>query len=283
MSFLRSLGVHVATVCDRIEYERQLAATNDELENRVEARTRELRDAQTELLRKERLATLGQLTATVSHELRNPLAAMRPSTYILSKKYGDDEATQRALERIERGINRCDHIIDELLDFARITKLEYSHQELDRWLAEMLQEQQLPGDLKVQLHQGLDGYSVDFDPHRLRRALINIIENAAQSFVSDNDGKVADNANIELSTRVIDGRIELVLKDNGPGIAADVLPHIFEPLYSTRNFGVGLGMPTVKQIMEQHDGGIDVQSKAGEGTTVTLWLPTRPAAADQLH
>lgn len=283
LSFLRSLGVHVATVCDRIEYERQLAATNDELENRVEARTRELREAQHELLRKERLATLGQLTATVSHELRNPLAAMRPSTYILRKKYTDDESAQRALERIERGINRCDHIIDELLDFTRITSLECSRQELDRWLAEMLQEQRLPGDLKVHLHRGLDGYYVEFDPHRLRRALINIIENAAQAFVSETDGKVADNANIELSTRVNDGRVELVLKDNGPGIPEDVLPRIFEPLYSTRNFGVGLGMPTVKQIMEQHDGGIDVQSKPGEGTTVILWLPTHSPGTDRLH
>lgn len=283
MTYLQSISRQVSATMDRIHMIRQLQASKQLLEYRVEERTQELKDAQVELLRRERLSTLGQLTATVSHELRNPLAAMRPSTYILRKKLTEDEAAIRALERIERGINRCDHIIDELLDFTRITSLERSRQELDRWLAEVMQEQQWPGSLKVSLHCGLDGYLVDFDPHRLRRALINIIENAAQSFVADAEGKIAGNASIELSTQLVNDRVEIILKDNGPGIPADVLPHIFEPLFSTRNFGVGLGMPTVKQIMEQHEGGVEVQTIPGEGTTVTLWLPTHPSAADQLH
>ncbi len=275
--FLSSVAKQVAAACDRIIYEEELNQHRDNLESLVEERTLELKAAQGELLRKERLATLGQLTATVSHELRNPLGAMRPSTYVLRQKMepGDD-AMRRAVDRIERGIERCDHIIDELLDFTRTPQLEKLNQDLDRWMDGVVKDHAFPDGLKIDVNHGLDGLHTDFDAHRLRRALVNILDNAAQALVSEADGQVAENASLHLQTQRSNGRVELVLQDNGPGIAEEILPKIFEPLFSTKNFGVGLGMSAVKLIMEQHNGGIDVASMPGEGTTVTLWLPVTP-------
>lgn len=275
LTFLESLASHVVSAFERIRYEGELARYRDHLEELVESRTRELKQAQVELVRRERLSTLGQLTATVSHELRNPLGAMRSSTFILRQKLQqeDDPAVIRAVDRVERGIERCDHIIDELLDFTRITSLDKSYLNFDRWVATVIKDQSLPNGVRLESNLGLDGLHVDFDPHRLRRALINIIDNAVQAMIPNGEETPAVDAILDISTRVRNGRIELVVRDNGAGISQEVLPRIFEPLFSTKNFGVGLGMPAVKQIMMQHDGGIEIDSKPGQGTIVILWLP----------
>ena len=275
ITFLRTLCAQIAIVCDRIDYERRLAQSNDELEQRVEARTRELKETQEELVRRERLAVLGQLTATVSHELRNPLGAIRPSAYVLRKKLesSDDRSLIEALDRIERSIDRCDHIIEELLDFTRTSRLQKASTNLDQWLRFVVDEQEVPAGIRVDIDAGLDNLKKDIDSFRMRRVVINVLENSVQAFTSEDDGSLQVDARIHVTTGLQDGRIEMRFHDNGPGIAQDVMPHIFEPLFSTKNFGVGLGMPAVKQIMELHGGDIAVESVAGEGTTVTLWLP----------
>ena len=273
--FLNTLAMQISNVCKRIEYERRLAESNDELERRVEERTRELREAQEELVRNERLAVLGQLTATVSHELRNPLGSIRPSTYVLRKKLdsSDDRSILEAIDRIERGIERCDHIIEELLDFTRASRLQKTSVILDQWLEFTVEEQSIPDAIKVALSMGLDGMKVDIDSFRMRRVLVNILENAVHSLTSEEDGEIKAGARIDINTSLEQGQVEIRCTDNGSGIAEDVMQHIFEPLFSTKNFGVGLGMPAVKQIMEFHGGGIEVESVEGKGTTVTLWLP----------
>ena len=274
ITFLRTLCAQIAIVCDRIGYEQQLAQSNDELERRVEERTHELKEAQDELLRHERLTVLGQLTATVSHELRNPLGAMRPSAYVLRKKLegSGDASIAEALERIERSIDRCDHIIEELLDFTRASRLQKASTNLDSWLQFAVGEQVIPAGIQVDFDAGLDDLKTEIDSFRMRRVVINLLENSIQAFTSEDNGTLQADARIHISTGLHGDRIEARFHDNGPGIPEDVMPHIFEPLFSTKNFGVGLGMPAVKQIMELHGGGIEVASVAGQGTTVTLWL-----------
>jgi len=212
---------------------------------------------------------------------------MRSSTFILKQKLQDDDhAVQRAVDRIERGIERCDHIIDELLDFTRITSLEKSTRSLDQWIASIVKEQTLPAGIGIETSFGLDGLHAEFDPHRLRRALVNVIDNAVQAMIPNGAETPITGAMVHVSTHVSNGRIEIVVQDNGSGIAPEVLPRIFEPLFSTKNFGVGLGMPAVKQIMQQHGGGIEINSEPGIGTTITLWLPMRgssPAAEPVSH
>lgn len=272
---LRMFGT-IMDITELKRVEAELERHRDHLEELVKERTRELESAQQELLRKERLATLGQLTATVSHELRNPLAAMMPALYVLRNRTESDD--RRVLDQfscIERNIQRCDRIIDELLDFARISDLSLSPTLLDNWLNQILDEQAPAVDIAVHKDFNLAGLVVRIDRDRLRRALINVYDNACQSMVLDNDqNRHIENAAVTVSSRLTPDRLELIMTDRGPGIPEHVLPKIFEPLYSTKSFGVGLGLPTVKQIMEQHGGGIEIVPMEGNGTRTVLWLPS---------
>ncbi len=266
----------VRDITDRKKAEYELAKYRDHLEELVEERTRELHNAQDELVRKERLATLGQLTATVSHELRNPLGAIRPSLFIIERitESMDNEKLKNAVERVDRNIARCDHIIDELLDFTRITELEVLPVEMDSLIDTVINEQVVPAAVKIEREAGLGDETIKIDANRFRRAFINVFENAIHAMLKDEStDDYIDNASLQIKSIHNNDRIEISVTDNGYGIPDDVMKKIFEPLFSTKGFGVGLGMPTVKQIMEQHCGGIEIQSTAGQGTTVTLWLP----------
>lgn len=256
----------------------ELNTYRTQLEQLVQERTEELRLANAELVKKERLATLGQLTATVSHELRNPLGAMRPSLYLLQKCIDtDNPKLSAALNRLDRNIQRCDHIIDELLDFTRAQDLQLEPVEMNDWLRDLLSEQDFPDGLTVEERLSPEKVYIKADRHRLRRALINVIDNANQAMMEPE--ATGPKPVLTLSTQLEDARIAIHIRDNGPGIREEDLPHIFEPLFSTKAFGVGLGMPTVKKIIEELDGEISIDTHIGDGTTVTLWLPVEAATS----
>lgn len=265
-------------ITERKRIEEELAKLNSELETRVDERTAELRDAQAELVKSERLSTLGQLTATVSHELRNPLGAMRTSMYVVEKKTeGQSDSITRAIGRVNRSITRCDQIIDELLDYTRIRSLDIRAVPLDDWLADLLDEQAVPDDVEIRRKFGAPSVRAPADVDRLRRAVINVYENACHALTSPHHDATPRNRNLlTVETRVRKDRFEIVITDNGPGIPADLRQKVFEPLFSTKNFGVGLGLPTVAQIMEQHGGGINVSKNRGGGAKFSLWLPMMP-------
>lgn len=251
-----------------------------ELERRVKERTAELQIVQEELLRKERLATLGQLTATVSHELRNPLGVIRNTMFTIAEAaQANGWQLERAVGRIDRSIGRCDTIITDLLDYTRIRQLQREKFPLDTWLAEVLDEQKIPDRIALVREFGAGDPVVSVDADRLRRVIINLVDNAAQAIEGDRDGK-ANSAppRITIRTRVTPERVEVEITDTGPGIPPDVFKRIFEPLFSTKGFGVGLGLPTVKQIMEHHGGDIEMTSTPGRGTRALVWLPLAQAA-----
>jgi len=182
---------------------------------------------------------------------------------------GKELGLEGVIARIARSIKRCDDIIDELLDYTRDTVLNREPTDVDEWLDGLLDEQEVPTGLSL----GRDltsGVEATFDQDRLRRAVINIFDNACQA-VTEN-GKGADTEVVGAS-KVNGKRVEIQVTDGGPGISDDELTKVFEPLYSTRSFGVGLGLPVVQKIVEDHGGGVDISSEIGRGTRVTLWLP----------
>ena len=271
----------VDDITERKNFEKELDRYRLNLEERVEERTKALRDTQDELVRKGRLATLGQLTATVSHELRNPLGAMRPSLYVIDKAVDkSDDRVQRAIERLDRNISRCDNIIDELLDFTRIIDLKKYSINIDKWLETLLQEQNIQAGIDVTTNFTLGEFETELDTDRLQRAIINVIDNACQAMEHENTRIPKENSHLHIETRQTEDRIELRFSDTGVGMNKNILEKIFEPLFSTKGFGVGLGMPQVKQIMEQHGGGIDIETEEGKGTTMILWLPQNIALSD---
>jgi signal transduction histidine kinase len=239
-----------------------------ELARRVEERTAELRAAQSELVRKERLSALGQLTATMAHELRNPLSAIRNTLFAVKETAANKSIDlERPLTRVERSVARCDRIINDLLDYTRVKELHLAELAPDPWIEEVLNEQRLPAGIELE-HQLAAECTIAIDPERVRRVLINLIDNAAQAMPEDAPGR-----KIKVTTALIDdGCFEFAVADTGAGIAADVLPKVFEPLFSTKSFGTGLGLPMVKQIVEQHGGTITITSEVGKGTRVTVRL-----------
>ena len=125
---------------------------------------------------------------------------------------------------------------------------------------------------------GANGAEIAFDHERLRRVIINLFNNACEAMVeAAENGLVSHPLQLNVQTFIEGDTIKVLFKDNGPGIPPDVLAKIWEPLFSTKSFGVGLGLPTVRQIMEQHEGGIDMASQEGQGTEVQFWLPVNLA------
>jgi signal transduction histidine kinase len=114
------------------------------------------------------------------------------------------------------------------------------------------------------------------DTDRLRRAVINVYENACHALAQASEAGGKRTCRITVETRVRRNRYEIIVSDSGDGIPQETLPKIFEPLFSTKNFGVGLGLPTVKQIMEQHSGGVEAGNGRRQGARFVLWLPLVP-------
>jgi signal transduction histidine kinase len=229
-----------------------------------------------ELIRKERLSAVGQLTATVAHELRNPLSAIRNCAYVLREMVGGTGALERPVARIERSVARCDNIIADLLNFTRMRELQRASIVADDWLGEVLGEQKLPEGIVLSRLLAAPGRRIDFDADRMRQVVINLVENAAQALIEQADK--AGERRITVATRATDEFFEIAITDTGPGMTGEVLAKVFDPLFSTKAAGTGLGLPTVKQIVEQHGGTITLTSDVGKGTVALIRLPHHAAA-----
>ena len=247
---------------------RAVQAVNQTLERRVAERTAQLGAMQDELLARERLSTLGELTATVAHELRNPLSVIRNAVYVVRESEGDWR--ERALQRIERSIGRCDRIIADLLDYAQIRELRRRPIRLDDWLDALLAERRVPEGFVVARHFGAGKAHVALDPDRFRCVIVNVLDNAIQALQEQEHG--ASPRRLSVATLAAQS-VEILIEDTGPGMTSEVLAKVFDPLFSTKSFGTGLGLPTAKQIVAQHGGEITLSSEVGRGTSVRIQLP----------
>jgi signal transduction histidine kinase len=228
--------------------------------------------AEAELLKKERLSVLGEFTATVANELRNPLSAIRNTLFTMREIATTSGLTlDRPIARIQRSIARCDRIIGDLLEYIRAPELSRVSVNFDEWLGEVLLDYGLPPAVTLVTEYEADGAIVWIDADRIRRVVINLIENSAQAL-----GEVPPGSHplrISVRSAIVDGALELIVADNGPGILPENMSRIFEPLFSTKSFGAGLGLSTVKQIVVQHGGTISIGSELGVGTSITIRLP----------
>jgi len=253
----------------------RMADLNRELANNLD----KLRQAQDELIRKGRLSQLGQLTATVAHELRNPLGAVRTSAFLIERKLkGKSLGIETQLKRINNGISRCDAIISQLLDFARTKTLQNDSVAVDDWLAQLVEEQAqgLPEAVAIECHLRLGDTRAEFDPARMSRALVNLMSNASEAMVGKGDDPARFTIaapQIIIGSRLTARGVEISVSDNGPGISSETKDRIREPLFTTKSFGTGLGLPAAEKILEQHGGGIDIDSEPGKGACFTLWWP----------
>lgn len=250
------------------------------------ANMKKLTEAQDEMLRRGKMAQLGQLTATVAHELRNPLGAVRTSVFLLERKLRDKGlGVEPQIVRIGNGVQRCDDIISQLLDFARSRTLQLTTHDFDGWVEEILGEeaQKLPAAVSIGFEPGLEGRPVTFDPARMNRVIINLVSNASEAMVGKGDDPIkftTKSPAITLTTHLTSRGVEIVVKDNGPGIAPENIARILEPLFTTKSFGTGLGLPAAEKVLQEHGGGIEVEAMPGDGARFTAWFPIRDAQVE---
>jgi signal transduction histidine kinase/purine-cytosine permease-like protein len=237
-----------------------------------------LTEARQELMQNERLATIGQLTATVSHELRNPLATLFSSISVL-KRYTDDAPGEvgSELTKMRRNIWRCVRIIEQLMEFSREQQFYMRPVRIDRWIEDELTEWDKPDS--IELHVDLQSHAtVLIDSEKFRHALVNLLQNAQQAMLRDEPDQpdaqgVRRSGEMRVTTRKNGELFELKISDEGCGLEPGTRDKIFKPLFSTKAFGVGLGLPLVKRIVEGHQGSIAVESEWGDGTTISIRLP----------
>jgi signal transduction histidine kinase len=238
-----------------------------------------LNAAQDELVKKGRMEQLGQLIATIAHEVRNPLGAIRTTIFMVERKIaGKGLGLEGHLQRINNSVNRCDTIIAQLLDFSRTKDVNSSPILLDDWLAKTVREEatRLPENVLIECALGLDDQTVYIDPVRMQRAIVNLLSNASEALLGQQDRTQTGTQlhhHIWVSTKRIGDHAVIRIADNGPGIAAEYIQKIREPLFTTKSFGTGLGIPAVEQVVNQHGGRLDISSDIGKGAVFSIHLP----------
>lgn len=277
IALLETIGGAIAPVLDaRLERERQgtarrlaeeeLRKHHDHLEELVQERTRELEEAQEELVRKERLAVLGQLAGGVSHELRNPLGAIKNAAYLINMVIEHPEPeVKESLEMINREVAKSDRIITSILDYARPKPPAVQAVNVNQLLGDALSPGIVPDNIETVIRLDESLPLVMADPEQMARVFSNLILNAVQA--------MPEGGRLTVSSAAADDKVAVSVEDSGAGIPKENLDKIFEPLFSTRAKGIGLGLAIARDMMERNGGSIEVHSEEGKGSTFSVKLP----------
>lgn len=247
--------------------QQELQKYSGELERMVEDRTRELREAQEKLVRAEKLAAIGEVAGGIAHELRTPLAAIKLSADFLEAKLEGtaDEKAIKHLVFLKKEVDACNKTINDLLDFARPAKPGTEQLDINEIVRSVIQASTLPQNVKAATDLATGLPPVTADASHIRRALSNLILNAVQA--------MPDGGQLTLSTAQKGKFIEVKVTDTGVGVPEENLGKVFEPLFTTKAKGIGLGLVIAKASIERQGGTIEVESQVGKGTTFTVRLP----------
>lgn len=256
----------------------ELQNWSQQLEYKVQKKSKELKEAHNELIHIERMASLGKLSSSVAHEINNPLTGVLTYTKLIQKILNktlksskNKDSLLKYLEIVENETKRCGEIVKGLLDFSRKEQQNFEPRELHLILNETYELMyhsmkmaniQFIKDLQATLE------IVYCSPNQIKQACVAILQNAKEA--------VLENGEIILRTLNPDeDHIRLEIVDNGSGIAQEDIPHIFEPFFSAKDnkSGTGLGLAIVHGIVQNHNGKIDVKSAPGNGTTIAITIP----------
>jgi signal transduction histidine kinase len=226
-----------------------------------------------ELVRSERLAAIGKMAAMITHEVRNPLSSIGLNTELLEEELGDDKTSDDArqlLRAIHREVDRLTAITEEYLAFARLPKPKVARESVNALatqLAEFVREDLAAKQVVLVLQLATGEPMALVDAAQLRQCLINLVRNATDAVIAKGGGRVM------LRTKRADARVVIEVEDEGTGIAPDVQARMFDPFFSTKEGGSGLGLALTQQIVKDHGGDLGVASTVGRGTTFTVSVP----------
>jgi signal transduction histidine kinase len=257
-------------ISERKRAEEQIHKLNEELERKVQQRTEQLVVAQDELVRKEKLAVLGQVAGSVGHELRNPLGVMNNAVYFLQTVLTDaDDTTKEYLGIIRDEIASSERIVSDLLDSVRTKQPHPEAIGVRALIEQTLRKLTLPDGVSVDLDIPESIQPLQVDGMQILQVFRNLISNGAEAM-----SPVGGALNISAVENQPDGTITVSVQDSGCGIAPEQMGHLFQPLFTTKARGIGLGLVVVKNLTEANGGRVEVQSEPGKGTTFTVTLPS---------
>lgn len=274
---MQALGDLTAIAIDEVTQRARAAALQRDLaitqSLHAEAQAR-LNTAQAQLLQSAKLAAVGELSASVAHEINNPLYAARNSLYLIEQDLPPDAPQRGYLAIAQQELGRIARIITRMRDFYRPSRSELASTNINSILRETLEL------VQTHLRHGRITTTTSFDPDlplsiahadQLRQVFLNIILNACDAMPRGGE--------LRVTTQLIKARqdapdtIGVIISDTGVGIAPEHRPHLFEPFYTTKPQGTGLGLAISAHIVTQHGGRITVESEVGKGTTFTILLP----------
>ncbi|MGQ9507153.1 MAG: PAS domain S-box protein [Candidatus Bathycorpusculaceae bacterium] len=255
-------------ITERKQLQKKLEEYTQRLEELVEQRTKALKEAQEQLIKSERLAAVGQVAAMVGHDLRNPLTGIKSAVYYLKNKLSVhmDKNIKEMLRLIEENVEYANKIISDLMEYSREIKLELREVTPKAIISETLLTVDIPRGIQI-LDLTRDSPKIKVDIDKMKRVFGNIINNAVDAMPKG--GKIT------ITSKELDGNVEIAFTDTGAGIRKDVLEKIWTPFFTTKSKGMGLGLPICKRLVEAHGGKISVESKVGRGTTVTVIIPVK--------
>jgi PAS domain S-box-containing protein len=255
--------------------EESLRDYNLRLEVAVEERTHQLQDTQEQLVRQEKLAVLGQLAGGVGHELRNPLSVINNSVYYLKLVQPDaEEKVRQHLAMIEQEVHTAEKIISDLLDFARIKSVDREPTSVPELVQNVLTRYPVSASIQVTVDLPPHLPQVFADPRQVEQVLGNLVVNACQAMVSTSSTTgVPKGSRLTLTATRKEKMVAIAVQDTGVGIPPENMAKLFEPLFTTKAKGIGLGLAVSRKLAEANEGRIEVESEPGKGSTFTLYLP----------
>jgi two-component system nitrogen regulation sensor histidine kinase GlnL len=258
-------------ITERIKAEEVLKRDKDSIEKLVVQRTAELINAHVELDRSKRLSDIGTLAAAVAHELRNPLGVIRTAVYNIRRKNQNNNLDSH-LANIEKKISESNQIINNLLDYSRIKTPQLENTSIYSVLEECIGfEKEKYASKNIGFLTRLDAISdihLQIDPLQIRQVFSNIIDNACQAIEKEKGV-------LEVSATLDEGKQNVIIsfKDNGIGIEKEDIARLFEPFFTRKSKGTGLGLTICNELIKLHNGKITIESVPGEGTSVLVALP----------
>src|SRR3954468_6219317 len=258
------------------------------LETKVEERTQQLKAAQRKLLQSDRLASLGQLSASVAHEINNPVSGVLNLSMLLQRMLKDDGVPQNRIPEFRKYLGqvtsetaRVGRIVSDLLAFSRRGKPQRAPADLNRIVKttlSLVQHKMKLSNVEVETRLCDDLPAAQCDASQIQQVVLNLLLNAAEATQTKSERRVS------VQTSTAEGLVLLAIADNGDGILPENLAKIFDPFFTTKSEGkgVGLGLAVSYGIIQAHGGEIEVKSQPGEGTTFTVSLPIEhPAPASR--
>jgi len=243
----------------------ELAAANQELEERVQERTRELQAASAQLVRNERLATMGQMASIISHEIRNPLAVISNATRLIKMLVKNpDVKISRQIGIIEAEIKQANSIISEVLGYVRSREPILNKVDINRYVRDILISYPLPANITLEEKLDAQTATVKIDMEEMKQAICNLLSNAVEA--------MQNGGTLTVGTKAGRDTVCLYVADTGPGVPEKIRQQIFAPFFTTKARGTGLGLAVVGKAVSRHQGKIFISSQEGRGSCFQIYL-----------